>query len=389
MSVTNLRAQIVAIEEQCQMLNPKRRQDSSSVERPHQLPIQPTFTRTAHGASGFTFICSACIEQEPTPQQIPTITKVILKWQNHANSQNEKSVTDAMEKFGFNVPVITEIDRSLSKSLISFARKSRSCVPVGDEDSYTLLAMNYLQGSNFEDCMKKGDFFQLQLEDYQKIFFSFGKASVFDVFLGNHDRIVKFNFNNESLDDHPTMNSGNVMLDIIQNVSERTFKIQNVYYIDSTSKLLESENKTEPEEEDYSIAMIWSPSDHVSSAPVATIEPQREVFVSKILKNKHTFKVVLKLCFNETARFVDHIYNSIFNEVSHVTSSDGSSARDMGKEFLSKKIVLLRDALHSGVESGKIELCSMLTQTESFDRRLLESLEGNLEVVNQKNQGDI
>lgn len=175
--------------------------------------ILPTIVPTSAGSSGHTFICTM---QETEDISTPKIIQLVLKWQNQTRTQNEQIVTQSMRDLGVHVPFIEKIETPCPDLISIACQKKQTMPPFCPSESYPLglLAIQHLPGKNFLNFVQTNALFDLSPDLQEELFIQLGQVSVFDIFVGNDDRIIRVDLTQKTIIENHKMNSGNVMMNL-------------------------------------------------------------------------------------------------------------------------------------------------------------------------------
>lgn len=314
--------------------------------------IHTTMISPVQGATGFTFLCSMRAEES---------TGFVLKWQSEARAKNERLCTALVQKFGFSTPDMCIVeDEELSRDLVVFARNEKPSMPEpGQSERYplALIAMNRFKASTFKEVVKKGEFFSLPLADQEQIFHAFGKIIVFDLLVGNDDRIVRIEknwkdaiaeaFESCSLESKPMMNYGNVMLEIERVDSQA--HLRHIHFIDNASNpnLFKTKPVIENEIDFFCRDLFGADGDSLLEDPPAPILKTID------LKEKYQqlFSRVFQGIIANPEIFADHSLDSISNAIDELTQ-ELPRLRAQWSSLLSGSRMCLQQSLLAGIANG-------------------------------------
>ncbi|HEY5235914.1 MAG TPA: hypothetical protein VIJ14_07035 [Rhabdochlamydiaceae bacterium] len=277
---------------------------------PNTVMVSPV-----QGATGFTFLC----EMDAGDERL----RGVLKWQNSEQARNEAYSTAVIGRYGFNTPTLLPVeDRELSRGLASFGTKIKPAMPAPESNGdypLSLIAMNKLKGHTFKEVVKKGEFFSLPIAEQKEMFFAFGKISVFDLFIGNDDRIIRIekDFSGEflrgveegnvsPLKASPQMNYGNVMLRIDR--EKHQAHLRDIYFIDNASNPCLFKVKSEIKGVDLSDwGNFYGDEEPADKSTLVSLPPNGD----KRENYNRLFSLAFKKIFTRPELFAEHAFISI------------------------------------------------------------------------------
>ncbi|MBX7066182.1 MAG: hypothetical protein K1X28_03015 [Parachlamydiales bacterium] len=189
--------------------------------------------RAGDGNTGITLIGSASAEIIIGDSEIPHDMPIgfVLKWAEGAD--NEMICTRIAKHFGLETPEMVLIHPT---KVAEVAKATKKLAPrFSKKNSHDLILMNQIKGANFSSFCKSDEILSLSKESWNKMMHYFGKISVFDIFIGNYDRFVRFKLDDEGvfvLEESPEANAGNIML---QATPEKRRTLSRVAVIDTSS----------------------------------------------------------------------------------------------------------------------------------------------------------
>ncbi len=315
-----------------------------------------TLIPPVQGATGFTFLCSMETDEE--------VLDCVLKWQNSDQARNEALCTEVVRKYGFSTPKMLIIeDPTLVKELARFAIEQRAAMPpVESKGEYplTLIAMNLLKAVTFKEAIKTGAFFRLPPSEQEEIFSSFGKMIVFDLLIGNDDRIIRIEkeLSDEALQSFeghaiplaktPVMNYGNVMLEFAR--KEPVASLRQIHFIDSASNPnLCKGPQVEEEFPSFGLNSFFDGEDETQQEADA-VDYEKQALDHKARYDR-LFSSAFQKVFSHPEAFAEHALASISRAIEEVTSALPELS-PIWQQMLAEKKEGMIQALLLGIKEG-------------------------------------
>lgn len=235
------------------------------------------------GSSAFTFICTLKPPLLLTTKKTDDVAKstlsppkdykFILKWNKEPFSINEKLGSDLLNFFGLKAPTVhilgADLESQLSKVAIQFKGEKRAFNP---ELTPSLIFMEAFEGGTLTSHLKF--FLNLSKEEHVEILFKFGEVVIFDLMMGNHDRLVRLDLSNDDfLSMPPALNDGNIMLDIPLIDGERSLK--DICFIDNATYPAVFTKKEQIYDEEC-LSGFFGSEDEFESVPETVKEKSKE-----------------------------------------------------------------------------------------------------------------
>lgn len=213
--------------------------------------------KTPTTGSGFTFICTLHTDfllnpkyQDSAKKTIEIATSLlktdlfpirpyrfILKWNKDHFSANEKLGAELLSSFGLDTPKIHILDnKPLQTQLSTFTQGLKMKNSFDPEYCNSLIFMEAFSGGTFLSHLQTGDLLELSKEDYIALLTNFGQAVIFDLLMGNHDRLVRLDLRQKNfLEIPPAFNDGNIMLHIPLNEKTGKRHFEGICFIDNAT----------------------------------------------------------------------------------------------------------------------------------------------------------
>jgi len=196
------------------------------------LKIDDLFTKclkkTCEGSSGFTFICNIHkldvslitgiaqgmkISEQELYQRYSALktelnARYIFKWSSAYDQSIQLVYNKYYRLFGFVSPYSFLANKDQERMLLRHCQQKCDAME-NMPDHFQLTYTLGFHGANMKDILQNGTHLTFSMSDWQNMFFTFGKCSALDIFLGNHDRIMNF----QECRLNPYWNLGNIMCD--------------------------------------------------------------------------------------------------------------------------------------------------------------------------------
>src|SRR3989338_444176 len=345
------------------------------------------------GSSGFTFLCSMPSNQLSPMERIKEITPLyfVLKWEKESEAQNERFCSRLLRECNFNTSDMHFVSDSIAMSLLPYAiAKKPAMENLGN--SRPLMLMPEFQASTFSALVKNGSLFQMDRDDWKKMFRFFGQVAVFDLLIGNDDRLIKLQGADDlSLEKNPSFNSGNIMLHLIPTTDSKK-KLTHCYLIDNgTSRYLLPIKEPSVDDTFFALDALFDLQESTSSvAPLPLREnlPSKDLLLTEKIFKERTQKIhELFVFLMETpeilvARLALSIKNSIARDLLEKTLFFDKALHEISET--------LPAALHEGIALGKKQLvqnCSLIEnlidqeKSNHFLINLLRLIQDNLNYI--------
>lgn len=353
-------------------------------------PLNTEVKPPHHGSSGFTLMCKT-----PAAQVLPedeflkygfsqeALVNFVLKWVVGSEADNERVCTQLCEDFGLHAPTIRPVQRKAADLFVSPMKRAKAAF---SPDPFELLVMDRLRGSNLFDLCKTQRIFDLDIAAWQVILHNLGLAAPFDLFIGNFDRVVRFDRGEEgyALKPNGSANLGNFL---VQMTPEKGKNVSKVSMID-TSSIVPGHESTASHEVQASFDLmgffddeggvegvedgyVTTPNGR-SAAPVSSSEPvapqMHRLFVALASATQRGDDVLTSHIMSCVERSLLEVLDDLYD----IDQTDPKCSAMIGK------IHAVSDALHAGVHEGLERLSA-----PTFGQRAIDiASEGSVELQN-------
>jgi len=170
----------------------------------------------------FTFLANIILDQQgekltPLCHLLPISRKIdfILKFENKIVANNEKFCSKVINQLGFITPIITSIksEKKDGSSIINAFKSQVSDFYFYSADD-KLVFMLAFEAKTVNVLIKEKILDQLSVTSLKILFTNLGELAVYDLLIGNNDRLFRLTTIEGTLFGDPSFNSGNVMLSI-------------------------------------------------------------------------------------------------------------------------------------------------------------------------------
>ena len=202
-----------------------------------------TLKATTSGSSGFTaFAKISPTAISPDKRKKYNIDldgpplETVMKWVSPSEAVAEQICAEVIQAFGFEAPIVRSVS---AVSAQASALKMKEIKPAFSPDVCQMIMMNRCKGTPLNDICSKGQIFEIDPSEWPSILEKFGQIAVVDLFLGNFDRLVRFE---QSGDDSyalavaPSVNPGNLILELSDELPRYVTRIS---LIDNSSLAIE------------------------------------------------------------------------------------------------------------------------------------------------------
>lgn len=224
------------------------------------------------GSSGCTYLCTmgSSSISEPISEKIiqefsvsqnlavintdKKVIKFVLKLLSHDQADNEQACSNFLKQWNLSTPNIYKLeDLNIQLNLLKPMKALHNQFPPGHGNAilqkHSIIVMPAFQAATLSSLIKEKRLLLLQDEDIQKLGESFGEIAIFDLLIGNTDRLIRFNSDGKLL--YPEINAGNIMVEL-ESVNEQKIRIKNVHFIDNSTDSFMIDKCDDTEEDDES-----------------------------------------------------------------------------------------------------------------------------------------
>ena len=360
---------------------------------------QGRFHTPSAGSSGFTGIVHLAAKDVLSPDECmaypdgpDTPVGAVIKYVAKSDADNEVVCTQLAQAFGLNAPVVQPASGKSASLFVSPMKREKAAFTL---EPFDMLAMNLIRGTNLVDLCESGRVFEFTQKQWNELLFEFGKTAVFDLFIGNFDRFVRFELtaSQEYELTSTAANLGNVMLEF---TPERGKGIRAAHMIDSTSLAREPKQPAVVDEDDLYTTGLFDPVQE--SVPVGT--PPRSSHLPGGDTPERPIAEPLHRCFvNTIGGFLNgspELPAAILASIQTSLGADIRKSHGLGLEnpkvsALFSKLNHGLPNLFSGIQAGIERLTSIdfrhspeLQSTLSNNTRLAGLLRKNLEGVDRE-----
>lgn len=168
-----------------------------------------------------------------TPKESELPITFVAKLLRQSAGHNEILLSDLARFLKFKAPQIVKLDPPENHALGTWRNKQvfkrNNAIAFSPELQFVL--MKKLTAFNLTSFFDEGHIFQLSIEELDQFFFFIGKLAFFDLLTANDDRLIRLNFSKDPPLDHPSINSGNLMI----NYDREKKVINKIHLIDNSS----------------------------------------------------------------------------------------------------------------------------------------------------------
>ncbi|MBX7066951.1 MAG: hypothetical protein K1X28_06955 [Parachlamydiales bacterium] len=316
---------------------------------------QATLKASGQGSSGFTLLGKApsTVLPQTVAQHVSDESSVgfVLKWVPIHDADNELTCTDLAQFFGLEAPAMRKIEKETSSLFVTPTRKEK---PAFNPEPFQLLAMNRIQGMNLHDLCQSGGVFKLNQKAWNQMMEAFGKAAIFDLFIGNFDRFFRFRQNDSGsfeLVEAPEANPGNVLV----HTTPQKGNVAAVSFIDSTSMIQGSKPVKKDEEEEFmGLGMFDDAPAPDPETPPQTPRAQKPSINPKLAEGLHAFFV--KMIEEEPDVLANHICKAVSNSLKACITDSIPNEADPRLSEVWERIADSTPSLVQGIQLGVLKL---------------------------------
>lgn len=225
-----------------------------------------------NGSSGYTALLRAPASAVMTvdkyasyPAGADTTVGAVIKYVSKSDAENEILCAQLASDFGLNAPVVQTTPDNIAAL---FNSPMKNAKPSFNPQPFQMLAMNLIRGTNLFELCEDGKILNFSQSVWNRLFFEFGRTAMFDLFIGNFDRFIRFERNSDGTYEirKANANLGNVMLEW---TPERGQNVSTTHMIDSTSAAQEPKLKIEEEAVIFGMVDFFDDETTTSSSAAA------------------------------------------------------------------------------------------------------------------------
>lgn len=211
----------------------------------------------------------------------------VIKLGSRVEASNELFLTDLAHFLGFDAPKLTALTPADNAKMgkwrnrQTFERNQSLFYREGRQ----FILMKRCKAQNLTSFIDDGHIYNLTEEDYRKFFTTFGRIAIFDLLIGNDDRIVHHYLHGYDPLGSPFINSGNLMIQFDPN----TQKIGKIYLIDNTSLRL--------------FGPVEDEEDYIADRVEIALEALEKILADPNLLITHLIEGIQKLVDDDNAAF--------------------------------------------------------------------------------------
>lgn len=231
-----------------------------------------TVTAATSGTSGCTLLCqsTAADVMKPEARELTGLSEdapvgYVLKWVRATVAQNEVVASKLASAFGVEAPVMQKVSQDVSSQ---FVKMTKALSPSFYAGHFQMIAMNRFRGMNLAELCKNGEILKLDQKAWDGMLHTFGKASMFDLFIGNFDRFIRSTRSDTgefALEEEPKANPGNVLVQM----TPKKKNLSSVSCIDNGTAVKTPQKKSAFSEKEEESSTETSKRNYPPTAPEA------------------------------------------------------------------------------------------------------------------------
>ncbi len=318
-----------------------------------------SFKASSAGTTGFTFLCHMPLH------------RFVVKWQPLELCNVEHIGSIFFRTLGLPAPQTCVINHKKIVKNLGILAAQEKCAMEAGLDNLSAIYMPFLNGISFKDAIENGLFKNLPLNAQKRMLQEFGKIAIFDMILGNNDRLVSFTDNiKEPLSRIGSFNSGNILI--------KWNRIDNdidIYPIDNCTLDL-ADRKRENHEDVQGIRLLFG-EDSDEETKVEDVIPID--YDAKIQRLNQVFAFLI----GDPKLVARHIQSNIERELQQIQND--SNLNDDYTSFVKlipeHVLIGMQEGLKLAYEFKWDEFLSKCEVKDSFSMRAIQLIRNNLALI--------